>query len=108
MDRQFRHVVRLVDDLLEVSRSVRNKIELRPEAIELSAVVERTLEVSQPVIDEQGHTIEVRLPSEPLQLVADPVRLTQVISNLLTNAAKYTDPGGSISLEAHPEAEQLV
>ena len=108
MDRQFRHVIRLVDDLLDVSRIMRNKIELRPEAIELSAVVERALEVSQPVIDEQGHTIEVRLPSEPLQLVADPVRLTQVISNLLTNAAKYTDPGGSISLEAHPEAEQLV
>ena len=107
MDRQFRHVVRLVDDLLDVSRIMRNKIELRPETIELSSIVQRALEVSQSVIDEQGHKVSVRLPDEPLHLVADPDRLTQVISNLLTNAAKYTDPGGEISVEAGAEGKEL-
>jgi len=108
MNRQFQHVVRLVDDLLDVSRIMRNKIELRPETIELSAVVERALEVSQATIDSQKHTIALILPAKPLQLVADPVRLTQVISNLLTNAAKYTDPGGEISLEARCEQGELA
>jgi PAS domain S-box-containing protein len=108
MERQVHHLVRLVDDLLDVSRILRGKIELRKERVELAAVVERAVETAQPVIDAQGHSLTISLPPEPLWLEADPVRLAQVVSNLLNNAAKYTERGGRISLHARGEGAEVV
>ena len=100
MERQIHHLVRLVDDLLDVSRVMRGKIELRKERIELATIIARALETVQPLIDSHRHQLHVRLPDESLALPADPVRLSQVVVNLLTNAAKYTQPGGRIEVEA--------
>lgn len=107
-DRQVRHLVRLVDDLLEVSRITRGKLELRKERIDLGRVFLSAVETSRPLIEEAGHELTLRLPDEPLFLHADPVRLAQVIANLLNNAAKYTDPGGRICLTARREGEEAV
>ena len=108
MERQVHHLVRLVDDLLDVSRVMRGKIELRREKVELATVVARAVETVQPLIDTQGHELSVRLPSESLPLDADPVRLAQVVGNLLTNAAKYTEPGGRIWLTAERDGHEAV
>jgi PAS domain S-box-containing protein len=96
MDRQMTHLVRLVDDLLEVSRITRGKIELRKERIALGTVIQHALETSRPLIEARHHGLEVSLPPEPLPVEADSVRLTQVFANLLNNAAKYTEPGGTL------------
>ncbi|MGZ4981525.1 MAG: transporter substrate-binding domain-containing protein, partial [Methylobacter sp.] len=98
ISRQVEHMVRLVDDLLDVSRISRGKIELKKETLEISAIVQRAVEASQPLIDGHRHKFTVHLPPEPLYVKGDPVRLSQVISNLLNNAAKYTDEGGCIEL----------
>jgi PAS domain S-box-containing protein len=98
MERQVNHMVRLVDDLMEVSRITRGKIELRREPVEVAAVVRSAVETSRPLIEAARHKLEVEIPPEPLTLDGDPVRLTQVIANLLNNAAKYTDEGGRIWL----------
>jgi PAS domain S-box-containing protein len=108
MERQVHHLVRLVDDLLDVSRVMRGKIELRRERIELATVVARAVETVQPLLDTQGHHLGVRLPKESLPLDADPVRLTQVVGNLLTNAAKYTDSNGHIGLTVEREDDMAV
>ncbi len=108
MERQVHHLVRLVDDLLDVSRVMRGKIELRKERVELATVVARAVETVQPLVDAQGHELSVRLPSESLLLDADPVRLAQVVGNLLTNAAKYTEPNGRIWLTAEREGDVAV
>ena len=108
MERQVHHLVRLVDDLLDVSRVMKGKIELRREPVELASIVARAIEIVQPLLNIQGHDLNVRLPSESLPLNADPVRLAQVISNLLTNAGKYTDPGGHIRLSAEVEGDQVA
>jgi PAS domain S-box-containing protein len=100
MERQLQHLVRLVDDLLDVSRVMRGKIELRKERVELAAVVARAVETVQAQMDSQHHELSVRLPPDSLPVDADPVRLAQVVGNLLTNAAKYTEPGGRIALTA--------
>ena len=100
MERQVNHMVRLVDDLLEVSRITRGKIELRKEVLDLADVVQSALEISRPLIEEAGHRLTVEIPERPLQLEGDPVRLAQVFANLLNNAAKYTDAGGRIQLTA--------
>ncbi|MCE9566344.1 MAG: PAS domain S-box protein [Planctomycetes bacterium] len=100
MERQVEHLVRLVDDLLDVSRVMRGKIDLRRERVELAAVVARAVETVQPLVDAQGHQLSVRLPADSLPVDADPVRLAQVVGNLLTNAAKYTEPNGRIWLAA--------
>src|SRR5207249_2987194 len=100
MERQVGHMVRLVDDLLEVSRITRGKIELRKERVELAAVIRSAVEASQPMIDAFKHQLAISLPAEPITLEADPVRLAQVFANLLNNAAKYTDRGGQIRLSA--------
>jgi PAS domain S-box-containing protein len=97
IERQVDHMVRLVDDLLEVSRITRGKIELRKEPVEIAAVVRTAVETSRPLIEAAGHQLTLSLPAEPLTLSGDPVRLAQVFANLLNNAAKYTDPGGQIS-----------
>ena len=100
MERQVGHLVRLVDDLLDVSRIMRGKIELRTEEVELAAVVARAVETARPLVEAARHELKVDLPQEPVRLDADPVRLAQVFGNLLANAAKYTEPGGRILLAA--------
>ncbi|MBN9167031.1 MAG: hypothetical protein BGO98_05480 [Myxococcales bacterium 68-20] len=100
MERQVNHLVRLVDDLLEVSRIDRGMLELRRERIELGSVVHNAMETSIPLIREAGHRLEVELPQQPLWLHGDPVRLAQIFSNLLNNAARFTERGGRITLVA--------
>jgi PAS domain S-box-containing protein len=98
LERQVRHMVRLVDDLLDASRITSGKLELRRERVALAAVVEQALDTARPHV--LGHEFTVSLPAQPVWLDADPVRLAQVFSNLLNNACKYTPPGGRIRLEA--------
>jgi len=105
MERQVKHMVRLVDDLLEVSRITRGKIELRKELVEVAAVVRSAVETSRPLIEAAGHELVLSLPSEPLGLHGDPVRLAQIFANLLNNAAKYTDAGGRITLTVRRDGE---
>jgi PAS domain S-box-containing protein len=100
IDRQVHQMTRLVDDLLDVSRITRGKIELRKERVELSAVVSSAVEASRPLIEKLGHELIVIMPPQPVHLEADPTRLAQVLSNLLNNAAKYTDHAGRIRLTA--------
>ena len=109
IERQVERMTRLVDDLLDVSRITRGRIELRDEALVLSALVARAVEAARPLIDERGHRLTLDLPGEPVTLNADPARLEQVLANLLNNAAKYTDVGGHIWLRAFVhEGRQLV
>lgn len=108
MERQVNHLVRLVDDLLEVSRITRGKIELRKERVEVAAVVRSAVETSRPLIEAAGHQLALTIPPEPLTLEGDPVRLAQVIANLLNNAAKYTDAGGQIWLSVRRADEGVA
>jgi len=108
MERQVHHLVRLVDDLLDVSRVMRGKIELRKEPVELAAIIASAVETAQPLIESQSHRLTVTIASESLLLNADPVRLAQVVGNLLTNAAKYTEPHGKIELTAERFENQAV
>jgi signal transduction histidine kinase/CheY-like chemotaxis protein len=104
MDRQVRHLVRLVDDLLEVSRITRGLIDVRHDPIDLVVVIRSALENSRSALEAGRHQLQVDLPAEPIPVVGDAVRLTQVFANLLTNAAKYTNTGGEIRLTAKHEA----
>jgi PAS domain S-box-containing protein len=108
VQRQVRHIVRLVDDLLEVSRITRGKIELRRAPVNLEDIVHAALEANRPLRDRDGHHLQVNLPAEPLMLDADSARLTQVFSNLLNNAVKYTGRGGGIRVSARREGEQAL
>ncbi|WAK03232.1 hybrid sensor histidine kinase/response regulator [Methylobacter sp. YRD-M1] len=105
--RQVEHLVRLVDDLLDVSRISRNKIELKKESLEISSIVQRAVETSQPLIDARRHEFSVHLPCEQIYVEGDLVRLSQVVSNLLNNAAKYTDEGGRIRLAVEPADDEI-
>jgi len=107
-ERQLRHLTRLVDDLLDMSRIMRGKVELRRQRIELATVVARAIETARPLIEGERHQLTVSLPEEPVWLDADLVRLAQVVGNLLCNAAKYTEPGGKIALSAACEDGQVV
>jgi PAS domain S-box-containing protein len=100
MERQLGHMVRLIDDLLDVSRIGQHKLELRRATVPLLDVVNNAVETARPVIDAAGHALTISLPATPVYLDADPTRLSQVLSNLLTNSAKYTERGGSILLRA--------
>ncbi len=108
MERQLAHLIRLVDDLLEVSRISSGKIELRPAPVELAAVVLSAVETSRPAIEAARHRLDVSLPPEPVMLHADLVRLSQVLANLLNNAAKYTDPGGHIAIAGARDGADAV
>ena len=108
MENQADHLVRLVDDLLDASRITRGKIVLRKERVELAAIVTTAIETSRPMIEAAGHQLAITLPAEPLTLEADPVRLTQVLVNLLNNAAKYTEKGGQIWLTARRSGDETV
>lgn len=96
--RQAKHLTRLVDDLIDVARIVRGEIELRREVVDLEDVVEKAIENATPMIESRRHALDVHLPPERIRWHADPVRLAQAVANLLTNAARYTEPGGRISL----------
>jgi PAS domain S-box-containing protein len=108
LERQVEQLVRLVDDLLEVSRITRGKIELRKEEVDLAMVVRSAVETSLPIIDTANHRLNVSLPELPLTVWGDPVRLSQVLANLLNNAAKYTNEGGEIGLRVTVEGEQAM
>jgi PAS domain S-box-containing protein len=108
MDRQLSHMVRLVDDLLDVSRISRGKLELRRAQVRLADVLTSAVESASPLIEEGGHKLEVSLPEEPIVLDADLTRLAQVFANLLTNSAKYTAPGGRIRVAARREGAAVV
>ena len=108
MERQFGLLVRLVDDLMEVSRISRGKVALRRQSIDLGVVVRSAVEASRPLFDSAGHVFETSLPSTPIVIEADPVRLAQVLANLLNNAAKYTRPGGRIWLSVRREGDEAV
>jgi PAS domain S-box-containing protein len=108
MEQQVQQLIHLVDDLLEVSRITRGKIELRRELIDLASVVRGAVETSRPLIESAGHQLAISLPPEPLMLNADRVRLTQVLANLLNNAAKYTDPGGQIWLTVRRAGNEVM
>jgi signal transduction histidine kinase/ActR/RegA family two-component response regulator len=100
MERQLRQMVRLVDDLLDVSRITTGKLMVRRSTVQLQQVLHSAVELAEPFIKSRGHTLELDLPAEPVWLEADATRLSQVFSNLLNNAAKYTNSGGAIRLEA--------
>jgi signal transduction histidine kinase/CheY-like chemotaxis protein len=108
MDRQLSHMVRLVDDLLEVSRITHGKIELRMQRVRLDDVMRSALETSRPMIEKAHHEVVTSLPLDPLEVDADPVRLAQVFGNLLNNAVKYTEPGGRIVFSARRERGDAV
>jgi len=108
MERQTRQLVALVDDLLDVSRITRGKLELRRCPVLLSEVARNAVEAARPLIDDAGHTLTLSIPEEPIELYADPHRLAQVLSNLLNNAAKYTPEGGRIEFGAHREEGEAV
>jgi signal transduction histidine kinase/CheY-like chemotaxis protein len=108
MERQVDHLVRLVDDLMEVSRITRGKIELRRERTDLARVLSTAIETSQPLLDAAGHELAVDLPPGPLPLDADPMRLAQVFSNLFNNAAKYSERAGRIEVRARREDGEVV
>ncbi|MEX2121031.1 MAG: ATP-binding protein [Pirellulales bacterium] len=108
MQRQVQHIVRLVDDLLDISRIRQGKFTIEKQPVELGAAVRQALETSGPVIDAYGHELTISLPDEAVWLEADPVRVAQVVTNLLNNAAKYTNRGGRIWLAARRERDQAL
>jgi two-component system, chemotaxis family, CheB/CheR fusion protein len=105
LERQVAHLVRIVDDLLDVSRITQGKVELRKETLTLSSLVEGAVELARPTIDAARHTLTLSLPDEAVMLTGDPIRLTQVLVNLLNNAVKFTPPGGHIWLIAEKTGE---
>ncbi len=107
MERQIETLVRLVDDLVDVSRIIQDKLQLRRTRVHLNSVVERALEDSAASIDEAGHTLSVSIPRTPIEVDADPVRLAQVLANLLSNATKYTPRGGRIGLTVERQADRV-
>jgi signal transduction histidine kinase/CheY-like chemotaxis protein len=108
IERQLGHMVRLVDDLMDVSRISRNKLELRKERVVLSSVLHSAVETIRPLIEQMGHDLTVRLPPQPVVLEADPARLAQVFINLLNNSAKYTERGGHIRLTVEQQGGDVV
>jgi signal transduction histidine kinase/CheY-like chemotaxis protein len=108
LERQIRVLVRLVDDLLDVARITRGKVVLRKEPVELARIVGNAVETSRPLMEMHRHRLTVTLPTAPVRLDADAMRLSQVFANLLNNAAKYTDAGGEITVAARVEGEEVV
>jgi len=106
--RQVQRMALLLDDLLDVSRITRGRLELRKDYVDLQSLVNSAVETARPLIDAKDHTLTIDLPAEPVVLEVDPLRLSQALSNLLTNAAKYTDAQGQIRLTAAQDAEGLA
>jgi PAS domain S-box-containing protein len=108
ISRQVKHMSLLLDDLLDVSRITRGTLALRIGMTDLATIVDAAIEQARPLIDAKHHELEKRLPSSPVRFAGDPLRLAQVLSNLLTNAAKYTDPRGKIRLETAADEREVV
>ncbi|HET9595894.1 MAG TPA: ATP-binding protein [Anaeromyxobacteraceae bacterium] len=108
VERQVKHLVRLVDDLLDVSRITRGKVELKREVLELGEVVATAIEMASPLLEARRHHVDVQVPPAGLLVEGDPDRLAQIVANLLTNAAKYTEPGGCVAVRAGREGGELV
>ncbi|HEX3555415.1 MAG TPA: ATP-binding protein [Thermoanaerobaculia bacterium] len=108
IERQVDHLIRLVDDLLDISRITRGKVELRRARIELSEIVAKAIEMAGPLIEQRQHNLTVDVPRLGLAVEADAVRMAQVVSNLLNNAAKYTEPHGSIAVHAAAAGDAVV
>jgi signal transduction histidine kinase len=108
MERQVEHLVRLVDDLLDVSRITRGKIKLQTEPVEVATIVGRAVESSRPIIESRGHILEVNVPRERMRVEGDPTRLAQILWNLLNNSAKYTPEGGRIWLTVEEVNREAV
>lgn len=108
VERQVAHMVRLIGDLIDVSRITHGKLELRRDRVPLSSVVESALETARPLLDARRHALELRLPAKEVPLHVDPMRLAQALANLLANAAKYTEPGGRVRLQAERDGADVV
>ena len=108
MERQLNHLVRLVDDLLEVSRITRGSIEIHREPVDLATIVQSAVDTSRPMLDAAHHQLSIHAPDEPVIVNGDAVRLTQILANLLTNAAKYTNAGGTISINVARQGDHAV
>lgn len=108
MSNQLRQMTRLIDDLMDVSRITRGKISLRIETVLLKQIIDSAIEGAQPFIDQQNHELILHMPNEPIVLNADAARLSQVFSNLLNNAAKYTDPGGVITVAVQSNQDEVM
>jgi PAS domain S-box-containing protein len=108
MERQLGQMVRLVDDLLDLSRITHDRIDLRKRPVDLSAVLEQAVQAARPLAEADGHEMRVTVPPEPIHLHADPVRLSQVFGNLLNNSCKYTDPGGKITVTAARQGDHAL
>jgi signal transduction histidine kinase len=107
MERQMRHLVRLVDDLLDVSRITRDRLELRPEPVQLAQIIASARETVQPLLDAADQVVSLEPLKEPVVLFADPHRLSQVLANLLSNASKFSEPGGTIHMEVSRRADSV-
>jgi PAS domain S-box-containing protein len=108
IERQVKYLVRLVDDLLDVSRITRGRVELRREPVELASVLARAIEMASPLFEQRSHRLSVEVPRTGLLVEVDQVRLGQVLANLLTNAAKYTDPRGTVVVRGRRERGEVV
>ncbi|MCA1665583.1 MAG: response regulator, partial [Myxococcales bacterium] len=108
IERQVQHLVRLVDDLLDISKITRGKVRLDTRVVELNGIVAKAVEIASPLFEHRGHNLAISVPRQGMWLDADETRLAQVIANLLTNAAKYTEPGGNIALRAWRDGHEIV
>jgi signal transduction histidine kinase len=108
IQRQSQHLARLVDDLLDVSRITRGKVELHRVPLDLAEVVKQAVETTRPLAEARHHRLEVSLPAEPLPLLADPTRIEQVLANLIRNAVKFTEPGGRVEIAAAAEGGEAM
>src|SRR5690606_10603174 len=107
IDRHVKHLGHLVDDLLDISRITRGKVTLRRRALDPNEIVARAVEIASPLLERRGHHLSVDVTADA-RIAGDEVRLAQVLSNLLTNAAKYTEPGGRISVQARSDGDDVV
>ena len=108
IERQVNHLTRLVDDLLDVSRIARGKVDLKEEVVEIAEVVAKAIEMTSPLLEQRNQALDVQIPRRGLAVNGDPTRLSQVVSNLVNNAAKYTPPGGAITVRGAEESGQVV
>lgn len=108
IERQVKHMALLLDDLLDISRITRGKLELKKVRLELRSALDAAVETARPHLQAKNHHLQIDLPPQPIHVQADPIRLAQIVTNLLTNAARYTEPGGDIRLSATMEGDQAV
>lgn len=108
MRRQLEHMVRLIEDLMDVDRINRGKIDLRFENVDITSVITGAVEACQPLMEQHEHLVKIRVTEGPLMVNGDPIRLAQIFQNVLNNAAKYTRPGGQIELEMAQKANEVI